>query len=294
MSVIDDLRKSTAEEDVDDDEDLPPLEVGPSEHKLQYTYGLWYIGKTNYQQYDFSLKKIGRFASVEQFWALYSHLVRPSDLNSPSDFFVFKDGIKPMWEHKGNRDGGQWLVRLNKGLAARCWENLILAILGEQFDLGDEICGAGVSMRQKKDCISLWNKNCADHEITDRIRDSLRKVLNLPAHIQMEYRYHKDFLNWVNQRDSSGREGASGGGGGGGLPTGGGGGGGDSSILPRTPTTPGSSGGGGFSSNKPRSGSPPHFERGENIPAPSASSSTALSREGLGRGAPQINLSSNR
>lgn len=159
-------------------------------------------------QYDFSLKKIGRFASVEQFWALYSHLVRPSDLNSPSDFFVFKDGIKPMWEHKvkwiiqkynllvlshsflpflqGNRDGGQWLVRLNKGLAARCWENLILAILGEQFDVGDEICGAGVSMRQKKDCISLWNKNCSDHELTERIRDTLRKVLNLPAHIQME------------------------------------------------------------------------------------------------------------
>ncbi len=84
-----------------------PIEVGPSEHKLQYTYGLWYIGKTNYQQYDFSLKKIGRFASVEQFWALYSHLVRPSDLNSPSDFFVFKDGLKPMWEHKVRSNRGQ-------------------------------------------------------------------------------------------------------------------------------------------------------------------------------------------
>lgn len=76
------------------------MDVGPTEHRLQYTYGLWYIGKTNYQQYDLTLKKIGRFASVEQFWALYSHLVRPSDLNSPSDFFLFKDGIKPMWEHK--------------------------------------------------------------------------------------------------------------------------------------------------------------------------------------------------
>jgi len=259
MSVVDDLRKGTApEEDVDDDEDLPPIEVGPSEHKLQYTYGLWYIGKTNYQQYDFSLKKIGRFASVEQFWALYSHLVRPSDLNSPSDFFLFKDGIKPMWEHKGNRDGGQWLVRLNKGLAARCWENLVLAILGEQFDVGEEICGAGVSMRQKKDCISLWNKNCADHEVTEKIRDSLRKVLNLPTHIQMEYRYHKDFLSWINHRKEEGQAGS-----------------GDA-PPPRTPTTPGASGGGGFS-GKQRSGSPPF----ESIP----------SREV--RGAHQNNLSSN-
>jgi len=205
---IEELRKpttSTSEDDIDADEHLPPLHISPSEHRLQYTYGLWYIGKTNYQQYDLTLRKIGRFASVEQFWALYSHLVRPSDLHSPSDFFLFKDGIKPMWEHKGNCNGGQWTIRLNKGLAARCWENLILALLGEQFLVGDELCGAGVSMRQKKDCISLWHKTSSDTEACERIRDVMRKVLNLPSHIQMEYRNHKDVLNWVNTRDGGGR-----------------------------------------------------------------------------------------
>jgi len=106
-----------------------------------------------------------------------------------------------MWEHKGNCNGGQWVVRLNKGLAARCWENLILAVLGEQFNVGDEICGAGVSTRQKKDCISLWHKTSADQDSCDRIRDVMRRVLNLPSHIQLEYRNHKDVLNWVNTRD---------------------------------------------------------------------------------------------
>jgi hypothetical protein len=120
-------------------------------------------------------------------------------------------------------------------------------------------------MRQKKDCISLWNKNCSDHETTERIRDSLRKVLNLPAHIQMEYRYHKDFLTWVNQRD--GKEG--------GGPSSSFAGGDAPAILARTPTTPVDRGALGFPGGKPRSGSPPHF--GE-----------------IGRGAlPQINLSSN-
>ncbi len=46
-----------------------------------------------------------------------------------------------------NRCGGKWIVRLRKGLASRCWENLILAMLGEQFMVGDEICGAVVSIR---------------------------------------------------------------------------------------------------------------------------------------------------
>jgi hypothetical protein len=32
-------------------------------------------------------------------------------------------------------------------LVLRCWENLVLAMLGEQFMVGDEICGAVVSIR---------------------------------------------------------------------------------------------------------------------------------------------------
>ena len=39
------------------------------------------------------------------------------------------------------------MVRLRKGVVARYWENLVLAILGEQFMVGDEICGAVVSIR---------------------------------------------------------------------------------------------------------------------------------------------------
>jgi len=50
-------------------------------------------------------------------------------------------------QDEANRYGGKWIVRLRKGLASRCWENLILAMLGEQFMVGDEICGAVVSIR---------------------------------------------------------------------------------------------------------------------------------------------------
>ena len=42
---------------------------------------------------------------------------------------------------------GKWIVRLRKGLASRCWENLIMAMLGEQFMVGEEVCGAVVSIR---------------------------------------------------------------------------------------------------------------------------------------------------
>ena len=71
--------------------------------------------------FEQNLKLIATFSSCEQFWKIYSHLVRPDDLQSPADFHVFKEGIKPMWEDEANRFGGKWIVRLRKGLSSRCW-----------------------------------------------------------------------------------------------------------------------------------------------------------------------------
>ncbi len=46
----------------------------------------------------------------------------------------------------------------------------LLAILGEQFIVGDELCGAVVSVRPNEDIISLWNKTASNPDITTRIR----------------------------------------------------------------------------------------------------------------------------
>lgn len=173
------------------------LAIGPGEHRLQYAYSLWFSKRTpgtKTMSYDQNLKRVATFASVEQFWAYYTHLVRPSELSGHSDFHLFKDGIKPMWEDSANKAGGKWIVRLKKGLASRCWENLILAMLGEQFMVGEEICGAVISIRFQEDIISIWNKMASDASTTSRIRDTLRRVLNLPPNTIMEYKTHTDSL----------------------------------------------------------------------------------------------------
>ena len=97
--------------------------------------------------YDANLRLVGTFNTVEKFWLYYSHMCRPHDLNGHADIHLFKDGIRPLWEDDANKNGGKWIVRLKKGLSNRCWENLVLAILGEQFMVGEEICGAVVSIR---------------------------------------------------------------------------------------------------------------------------------------------------
>lgn len=173
--------------------------VGEGEHPLQCPHAFWFSrrapGKlqssTNYAD---NIKLVGKFASVEQFWRFYSYLVRPGDLSGHSDIHLFKDGIKPMWEDEANKHGGKWIVRLRKGLASRCWENLILAMLGEQFMVGSEVCGAVISVRFQEDIISIWNRNAADQATTTRIRDTLKRVLNLPQNTIMEYKAHQSSL----------------------------------------------------------------------------------------------------
>nr|CAG4648174.1 EOG090X0BMA [Moina brachiata]SVE93209.1 EOG090X0BMA [Moina brachiata] len=182
---------------------LQPIVVPKDEHPLQYTYCLWFSRRTPgkhaaNQSFDQNLKMVGRFATAEQFWSYYCHLVRPCELTGHSDFHLFKDGIKPMWEDDANRCGGKWIVRLRKGLASRCWENLILAMLGEQFMVGDEICGAVISIRFAEDIISVWNRIASDHSTTTRIRDTLKRVLNLPMNTILEYKNHTDSLKYFN------------------------------------------------------------------------------------------------
>eukprot|EP00965_Chrysotila_dentata_P199031 6179145-Pleurochrysis_carterae.AAC.3 len=72
---------------------------------------------------------VSSVAMVEEFWLLYVHLRRPMDERpSACDYHVFREGIRPMWEDDANMNGGKWIVRLRKGVAARYWEDLVRAL----------------------------------------------------------------------------------------------------------------------------------------------------------------------
>ncbi|KAL0095007.1 translation initiation factor eIF 4e-like domain-containing protein [Phycomyces blakesleeanus] len=170
---------------------------GTQTHPLHYTWVFWFMHRnprekiTNYEE---SMKRIASFSSIEDFWAVYSHLRRPSDLPNISDYHLFKHGVRPVWEDEVNVNGGKWIVRLKKGLASRYWESLVLAIIGDQFDVNDEICGAVLSIRGSNDIVSVWNKTSSNGRINLKIRDTIKKTLGLPQDTIMEYKSHNDAL----------------------------------------------------------------------------------------------------
>lgn len=42
----------------------------------------------------------------------------------------------------------------------------VLALVGDQLDYGDNICGAVLSIRFNEDILSVWNRNASDHQVS--------------------------------------------------------------------------------------------------------------------------------
>ena len=70
-----------------------------------------------------------------------------------------------------------------------------MAIIGEQLDASNDICGAVMSIRYNEDILSIWNRNADDGEACYRLRDSMRKILDLPNFLTLEYKRHDASLN---------------------------------------------------------------------------------------------------
>jgi len=136
---------------------------------------------------------------VENFCRYFNWLKPPSRLERNSNYHLFKSGIKPMWEDEANANGGKWVLTMKAQpqLLDRCWSWLAMALVGEELDEGDEICGAGmrvlvaqpstfhifacavVSLRSKVDRIQLWTRSKEDVERINGIGKKLVKLLDI-------------------------------------------------------------------------------------------------------------------
>ncbi|KAI9891245.1 MAG: hypothetical protein M1814_002935 [Vezdaea aestivalis] len=177
-----------------------------SEHLLKSTWVVWYRPPTSKNSdYEKSTVPLVNFSSVEAFWSIYSHLKRPSSLPHVSDYHIFRKGIRPVWEDQENRRGGKFIVRLKKGVADRYWENLLLAIIGDQFaEAGDEVCGAVLSVRAGEDVLSVWTRIDGGRNI--KIRETIKRLLNFPADTQLVWKSHDDSIAQRSAIDSARQE----------------------------------------------------------------------------------------
>ncbi|GBE89137.1 translation initiation factor eIF 4e-like domain-containing protein [Sparassis latifolia] len=202
-----------------EDPKTPGLRIKAPEHPLEHTWMLYHDSKAKTpftpatagaipeppqsafqppesEEYEAGLTVIGEFDTVESFCRYFNWLKPPSRLERNSNYHLFKSGIKPMWEDPANADGGKWVLTMknNPQLLDRCWSWLAMALVGEDLDEGDEICGAVVSLRSKVDRIQLWTRTKDDVEKVNSIGRKMVKLLDVSEvdGIGLEFQYNND------------------------------------------------------------------------------------------------------
>ncbi|KAI3921870.1 hypothetical protein MKX01_005559 [Papaver californicum] len=134
-------------------------------HSLEHSWTFWFdnpSAKSKQATWGSSIRPIHTFSTVEDFWGLYNNIHHPSKLAVGADFHCFKFKIEPKWEDPVCANGGKWTISSPRGKADTMWLYTLLAMIGEQFNHGDDICGAVVNVRGKQEKIALWTKNASD------------------------------------------------------------------------------------------------------------------------------------
>ncbi|AAG12639.1 eukaryotic translation initiation factor 4E, putative; 82364-84055 [Arabidopsis thaliana] len=149
-------------------------------HCFQNSWTFWFdnpSSKSNQVIWGSSLRSLYTFATIEEFWSLYNNIHPPTKWVSGSDLYCFKDKIEPKWEDPICANGGKWTMFFPRATLESNWLNTLLALVGEQFDQGDEICGAVLNFRTRGDRISLWTKKAANEEAQLSIGKQWKELL---------------------------------------------------------------------------------------------------------------------
>jgi hypothetical protein len=68
-------------------------------------------GEYNVEEYETNLQTVGTFNSIEGFWRVYHHILRPSQIELNANYHLFRSDIKPIWEDAANEKGGKCKAR---------------------------------------------------------------------------------------------------------------------------------------------------------------------------------------
>ncbi|KAL8287421.1 hypothetical protein RQP46_003279 [Phenoliferia psychrophenolica] len=184
-------------------------------HPLYSKWQLWFDSASKQDKaksWDDALVKVIAFDSVEEFWGLYNNIVPPSLIHPNSNYYLFKEGVKPAWEDSANSKGGKWSVQLPRGKYSEAidnyWLYTMLAAIGETFEtpfgppssspsplpsaFSDEVTGVIVSARKAFYRINIWTRTAtmADEE----------KIKNIGKHFKMGVLGLEDALK-ISERD---------------------------------------------------------------------------------------------
>eukprot|EP01026_Neomeris_dumetosa_P050031 TRINITY_DN43797_c0_g1_i3.p1 TRINITY_DN43797_c0_g1~~TRINITY_DN43797_c0_g1_i3.p1 ORF type:complete len:244 (+),score=27.42 TRINITY_DN43797_c0_g1_i3:61-792(+) len=194
-----------------------PIDIGPKKiigfsedtksHPLKHRWTLWidvpkdntFKNDKNWQE---SMQQLCTIGSVEDFWRLFYNVTAPGSLKPRADLYFFKEYVKPDWEEPVNEEGGCWSLLIpktaeSKVLLDKWWMNMLMEVIGEQFEHGEEICGVcchirrGTENMKNPDRIALWTRNAYASDVQISIGMQMKRVLEMNNE-KIGYQSHKE------------------------------------------------------------------------------------------------------
>lgn len=174
------------------------------------------------QDYTQNLKKIYKISTIQEFWQVYNNIPTPKYLPSMYSFHLMRGDRKPIWEDPAHENGGYWKMKCQKKYTNVVWKELLLAVIGEQFEenlmkdkilvdsgvIGsppviryenlDNIAGLSVSTRDREDHFQIWNDNyqgAHNSTVVEKIKSQILPHVKFHNVYYKEHKTHEDFAN---------------------------------------------------------------------------------------------------
>ena len=170
----------------------------------EFTYWFTFFKKSKDKQleeFEDNLKQLGSFSTAEEFWGIYQHMKRPNSLPRGCEFFLFKKGVKPLWEDTLNIGGGRFYISMKKSpVTNKIWEDLQISFILTDDSL-DAINGVVLNVRTSEVFMSVWTKRHSD-EVNAKIREWIKESLDLPNEQCIEYKNHPNNEQLVQKQEN--------------------------------------------------------------------------------------------
>ncbi|KAA6397172.1 MAG: putative Eukaryotic translation initiation factor 4E [Streblomastix strix] len=162
---------------------------------LNSSWSFFFDRKSDYKTQDWtdkdvylaSLKKLGTFATVEDFWALHANIATVDKLANEVNLHCFRDPHRPCWEELPQ--GCSISLKFKeKKYRVKLWEDLLLSTIGENFQ-EPHVVGIELSTRVKEDCLTVWC-NQSQWDVKARVEAAMRRILNLDSSVGLEFKQH--------------------------------------------------------------------------------------------------------
>ena len=159
--------------------------------ELPIPYAFWITSKQerimDAKEYENSIKKICSFSTYTEFFQIYQHIQRPSNLTLNSELFFFKKNIKPVWENKFNRGGGKFVINIRNDYGDLAWEKILLIFLQNE---NKNFCGIVLFKKSYDIIISIWTKELEFFQEKEDIKNWIREVFGIDDSVYIHFKDH--------------------------------------------------------------------------------------------------------